>query len=73
MASSNVKMLGKTGNSEKSDECYTPPEAVVLLLEFLDKGYKYYDCTSGISSQLVDTMNENGFNCETSVVKKISL
>jgi len=37
MASSNIKMLGKTGNNESSDECYTPKEAVEPLLQYLDK------------------------------------
>jgi len=60
MASSNIKMLGNTSNNSKSDECYTPKEAIEPLLEFLDKGYIYYDCTSGISSQLIDTMANNG-------------
>jgi len=66
MASGNLDMLKKTGNNAKSDECYTPIEAILPLMEFLDKGYVYYDCTSGISSQLVEAMNSNGFNCEAS-------
>jgi len=63
MASANIKMLGKTGNNTKSDECYTPREAILPLMEFLDKSKTYYDCTSGISSQLVDTMNSSGYKC----------
>lgn len=66
MASGNLEMLKKTSNNESSDECYTPNEAIYPLLEFLEKGYTYYDCTSGISSQIVDYMNENGYDCESS-------
>ena len=64
MASSNIKMLGKTAVCASSDECYTPREAIEPLMKYLDKGYKYYDCTSKFSSKLIHTMNENGFNCE---------
>jgi hypothetical protein len=66
MASSNIGMLSKTGNNESSDECYTPRDAIEPLLEYLDKKNIYYDCTSGISSKLIDTMTENGFNCKSS-------
>lgn len=61
MASSNMKMLGKTGNSSKSDECYTPIEALLPLLTYLDKSKVYYECTSTISSSIVTFMRENGF------------
>lgn len=66
MASTNIKMLKKTSNNIKSDECYTPKEAIMPLLKFLDKDKIYYDCTSGISSQLVNTMSQNKFNCKSS-------
>jgi hypothetical protein len=66
MASANIEMLKKTGNNAKSDECYTPKEALEPLLEFLDKGKIYYDCTSDKSSQLVDFLNEKGYRCLSS-------
>lgn len=66
MAGTSISMLKRTSNNAKSDECYTPPEAIIPLLEFLDKKYMYYDCTSGKSSQLIDTMRENGFSCSSS-------
>ena len=66
MASSNVNMLKKTSNNIHSDECYTPPKAVEPILDFLDKDKIYYDCTSGISSSIVDYLNANGFTCLSS-------
>ena len=66
MASTNIKMLNKTGNNEQSDECYTPTEAIKPLFEFLAKDITYYDCTSGISGSIVDTLNQNGFTCKAS-------
>ena len=62
MASSNIKMLKNTGNNEKSDECYTPKEAVQPILKYLDKNKIYYDCTSNISSSIIDYMRSEGFN-----------
>jgi hypothetical protein len=66
MASTNLKMLHKTGNNIKSDECYTPNIALIPLLEYLDKNKIYYDCTSGISSNIVNFFNDNGFVCKNS-------
>tara|TARA_B100001094_G_C18001245_1_gene705301 strand:+ start:328 stop:822 length:495 start_codon:yes stop_codon:yes gene_type:complete len=66
MASTNLKMLHKTGNNIKSDECYTPNLALIPLLEYLDKNKIYYDCTSGISSNVVNFFNNNGFICKNS-------
>ena len=69
MGSSNLDMVKKTNKMNpnpcklKADECYTPLEAILPLMEFLDKDKVYYDCTSGISSQLVDNMNSSGFRC----------
>ena len=66
MASANINMLKKTGNNEKSDECYTPKEAIEPLFKFLSKQITYYDCTSGISSSIVDIFKSNGFTCKSS-------
>ena len=66
MASSNIKMLKKTGNNEQSDECYTPIEAIAPLMIHLAKDMNYYDCTSGISSSIVDALNNSGFTCKCS-------
>ena len=63
MASTNIKMLHKTSNNSLSDECYTPKDAVLPLLRELNKKNVYYDCTSGISSSLVDCFNKNGYKC----------
>tara|TARA_Y200000002_G_scaffold340424_1_gene310964 strand:- start:6951 stop:7448 length:498 start_codon:yes stop_codon:yes gene_type:complete len=66
MASSNISMLSKTGNNIHSDECYTPKDALIPLLQYLDKKLTYYDCTSNISSNIVDFLISNGFNCVSS-------
>ena len=54
MASTNLSMLNKTSNNSFSDECYTPDNAIFPLLSELSKDKVYYDCTSGISSNIVD-------------------
>jgi len=66
MASTNINMLKKTGNNESSDECYTPASAVKPLLEHLDKNLTYYEATSGISSNIVDFMRQEGFKVVSS-------
>ena len=62
MASSNIKMLNKTGNNIYSDECYTPKEALIPLFKYIDKEKTWYEATSGISNNIVECMKENGFN-----------
>ena len=63
MASTNLSMLNKTSNNTLSDECYTPNEGILPLLSELSKDKVYYDCTSGISSNIVDCFNSNGYKC----------
>ena len=63
MASSNINMLNITGNNIHSDECYTPIEALIPILPYLDKTLTYYDCTSNIRSNIVDFLNSKGFKC----------
>lgn len=66
MASTNLKMLSITGNNKFSDECYTPEQAIKPLIKYLKKDKIYYDCTSGISSNIVDFLNNNDFKCLSS-------
>ena len=66
MASTNLSMLNKTSNNSLSDECYTPNEAILPLLSELSKDKVYYDCTSGISSNIVDCLIFNGYKCISS-------
>ena len=73
MASSNIKMLNKTSNNQMSDECYTPKEALEPLLKYLSKDKIYYDCTSGISSNIVEFLNQSGFTCKSSYGKDFLL
>ena len=63
MASTNLSMLNKTSNNSLSDECYTPNEALLPLLSELSTNKIYYDCTSGISSNIVDYLTSNGYKC----------
>lgn len=67
MASTNLEMLKKTGNNEHSDECYTPKEAIIPLLKYLDKSKIYFECTSGKSNNIVEFMKEQGFKILSSV------
>lgn len=66
MASTSINMLHKTGNSAVSDECYTPPEAVIPLLKYLDRGKIWYEATSGNSKSIVNCMRFLGYRCEES-------
>ena len=59
-------MLNKTSNNYLSDECYTPDEAILPLLSELSKDKIYYDCTSGVSSNIVDCLTSNGYKCVSS-------
>lgn len=61
MASSNIQMLGRTGNNTQSDECFTPPEALLPLLPFLDKTKVYYECTANHSKSIIFTLQKQGF------------
>lgn len=61
MASTSISMLGKTGNNAASDECYTPPEAVMPLLPYLRKDMRWYEATSGTSKSISSVMRGNGF------------
>lgn len=62
MASTSISMLGKTGNNAASDECYTPPEAVMPLLPYLRKDMRWYEATSGRSKSISSFMRSNGFD-----------
>jgi len=66
MASTNLKMLNKTGNNIFSDECYTPPQAIDPLLSYLPIDWIYYDCTSGKSSKIIDFLKTKNINCLSS-------
>ena len=44
------------------DECYTPCDQVLPLLDYLDKDKTYYEATSGISSQIVDGFKKYKYN-----------
>ncbi len=52
---------GKSVNYSLSDECYTPSDQVLPLLEYLDKDKTYYEPTSGKSSLIVDGFDNNGY------------
>lgn len=66
MASSNIQMLGRTGNNAQSDECYTPEKAILPILPYLNKDIGWYDPSSGASKSIVNCLNKNGFDCHES-------
>ena len=49
-------------NFTNYDECYTPCDQVLPLLDYLDKDKTYYEATSGISSQIVDGFKKYKYN-----------
>ena len=49
-------------NLTNYDECYTPCDQVLPLLDYLDKDKIYYEATSGFSSQIVDGFKKYEYN-----------
>ena len=52
---------GKSVNYSLSDECYTPSDQILPLLEYLDKDKTYYEPTSGKSSLIVEGFDKNEY------------
>ena len=52
---------GKSLNYALSDECYTPSDQILPLLEYLDKDKTYYEPTSGKSSLIVEGFDKNEY------------
>ena len=46
---------------EKNDELYTPDEAIVPILKYLDKDKIYWECTDFGESNITKVLQENGF------------
>lgn len=46
---------------EKNDELYTPDEAVLPILKYLDKDKIYWECTDFGESNITKILKENGF------------
>ena len=46
-----------------TDETYTPTDAILPLLPYLDHSLTYYDCTSNSSMNIVNCLRDNGFKC----------
>ena len=55
----------------KNDELYTPREAVLPLLKYLDKSKIYWECTDFGDSNITKVLKENGFN--VIATKKLNL
>lgn len=47
--------------NEKNDELYTPREAIIPILKYLDKDKIYWECTDFGDSNIRKVMVENGF------------
>lgn len=46
---------------EKNDELYTPREAILPILKYLDKSKVYWECTDFGESNITKVLRENGF------------
>lgn len=46
---------------EKNDELYTPDEAIIPILKYLDKEKIYWECTDFGESNITKVLRENGF------------
>lgn len=46
---------------EKNDELYTPKEAILPILKYLDKSKTYWECTDFGGSNITKILKENGF------------
>ena len=46
---------------EKDDEYYTPKEAIIPILKYLDKNKIYWECTDFGESNITRVLRENGF------------
>ena len=57
--------------NEKNDEIYTPVEAILPILKYLDKNKTYWECTDFGSSKITSTLRENGFKVVSSSKKEI--
>lgn len=47
--------------NEKNDELYTPEEAVIPILKYLNKNKVYWECTDYGKSNITKVLKENGF------------
>lgn len=45
----------------KNDEIYTPTEAILPILKYLDKSKIYWECTDFGNSQITNVLKNNGF------------
>jgi len=61
MASSSLNILKQTCQTYRGDECYTPNNALEVLLPYLDKSKTYYEATSNISSNIINCAKNNGY------------
>ena len=61
MTKTYTDLVGRRSSNAISDECYTPSDQVLPLLEYLNKDNTYYEATSGKSNLIVDGFNKNGY------------
>ena len=57
-----TELVSSLGRNAESDECYTPADQVLPLLQYLDKDKTYYEATSGKSSNILTGFNKYGYN-----------
>lgn len=56
-----LEVVKRIATNAESDECYTPSDQVIPLLEYLDKDKTYYEATSGKSSNILEGFHKNGY------------
>jgi len=57
-----LQVVKNLSRNAESDECYTPCDQVLPILEYLNKDKTYYEATSGISSQILDGFKKYNYN-----------
>ena len=58
---------------EKNDELYTPNEAIIPILKYLDHNLIYWECTDFGESNITKVLKENGFKVINTSKKEITL
>ena len=56
---------------EKNDELYTPTEAILPILKYLDHNKIYWECTDFGESNITKVLKENGFKVINTSKKEI--
>ena len=58
---------------EKNDELYTPDEAIIPILKYLDHNLIYWECTDFGESNITKVLKENGFKVIHTIIPNINV